>query len=69
MTHPVFSLLTKLAQTIHRSIEDFQDHCPHKNTLKKHDASTGNYDPSNDCYWTNFHCLDCDKTWREEGSK
>lgn len=27
-------------------------------------ANTGNYDPSSDCYWTDYHCGLCDKGWR-----
>lgn len=36
---------------------------------KKHGASTGNYDPSADCYWTEFTCNLCEKQWTEDGSK
>lgn len=47
----------------------FQSQCPHGDVTKTHKSNTGNYDPSADCYWTDFHCNDCDKRWSEEGSK
>jgi hypothetical protein len=43
-----------------------QHSCEHKKVLKKNGASTGNYDPHEDCYWVDFHCLDCGKRWTEE---
>lgn len=46
-----------------------QEECTHPMVVKTHRASTGNYDPSADCYWTDMHCPDCDKHWSEEGSK
>lgn len=50
-------------------MERIQKKCSHINVKKEHSSNTGNYDPSADCYWTNFYCLDCDKHWQEEGSK
>jgi hypothetical protein len=47
----------------------FQSQCLHENVTKTHRSNTGNYDPSADCYWTEFICNDCDKRWSEDGSK
>lgn len=27
-------------------------------------SDTGNYDPSNDAWWSDYHCELCDKRWR-----
>lgn len=63
-------LVTKDAKILlDRLIEQIQKECPHTNAQKKHRADTGNYDPSSDCYWTEFTCSDCGKMWSEEGSK
>ncbi len=43
--------------------------CTHRGAEKVHGSNTGNYDPSADCYWTDFHCRTCGKRWHEEGSK
>lgn len=46
-----------------------QSECAHPSVVKEHKSNVGNYDPSNDCYWTVFDCPDCHKHWTEEGSK
>lgn len=43
--------------------------CTHRGAEKTHGSNTGNYDPSADCYWTDFHCRTCGRSWHEEGSK
>lgn len=43
-----------------------QHKCTHPDVIKEYKANTGNYDPSSDRYWINFHCPDCDKRWRED---
>lgn len=49
-------------------IESLQHGCEHPKealiTVNKSNA--GNYDPSNDCYWKEMHCLICDKKWSED---
>jgi hypothetical protein len=44
--------------------------CPHpkEHLEKRHEADTGNYDRTQDGYWTHFHCKNCDKRWTKEGS-
>lgn len=67
--NPFIQTLFRIRKIVGDAIERFQVNCPHKNVQKKYGANTGNYDPSADCYWTNFRCFDCEKRWREEGSK
>jgi hypothetical protein len=40
-----------------------QDMCPHFNATHKNGANTGNWDRSDDCYWTDHVCPDCGKHW------
>lgn len=43
-----------------------RDICPHDALIKKYVSNTGHYDPSMDCYYTEFFCSDCGKRWTEE---
>jgi len=47
-------------------IHAIQAECSHPlaAVTEKKGANTGNYDPSSDCYWTDYHCDLCDKNWR-----
>jgi predicted GNAT superfamily acetyltransferase len=45
-------------------IRIIQENCPHKDVVTVHKGDTGNYDPSQDCYWTENKCPDCTKYWR-----
>lgn len=56
---------------LQNKIKDIQDNCSHPEgaVTKEYGSNTGNYDPSSDCYWTNFVCGLCSKRWQEEGSK
>lgn len=49
-------------------LDSIQADCSHpKGALKtKHGSSTGNYDPTSDSYWTDYHCTICDKKWTED---
>lgn len=62
------SIKNKIYEWKHK-LKKLQEECPHTNLSKKHRADTGNYDPSCDCYWTEFECHDCGKFWSEDGSK
>jgi hypothetical protein len=66
----VSELFEEIAK-IRGKISIIQEKCSHPEEalLKEHGSNTGNYDPSVDCYWTNFHCKLCLKSWSEEGSK
>lgn len=50
---------------INKKIAAIQAGCSHPVEAldKEHKSSTGNYVPSVDAYWTNFHCTLCDKKW------
>jgi hypothetical protein len=47
-------------------IKKEQQECLHTNRQSKPGANTGNYDPHDDCYWIDYHCLDCGKYWTED---
>jgi hypothetical protein len=53
---------------LENKIRRLQDNCKHKNVVKTHRGNTGNWDPNDDCYWTEFDCPECEKHWRENGS-
>ena len=55
-------------KTASQTIARVQSKCSHKKVEKKHRGDTGNYDPSNDRYWTEMYCPTCDKRWTVEGS-
>jgi len=65
---PYLKGLYSQRDAIEKKIKTFQHKCKHVNIEKKHEANTGNYDPSSDCYWTHIKCLDCDKRWTVNGS-
>ena len=60
-------------------IKDLQNTCPHNHervpygvTTRypdyvkfKYGANTGNYDPTEDCSWTDYECTQCGKRWTE----
>lgn len=56
-------------ELLNQEKEGIQLRCKHKKVNKKHYGDTGNFDPNDNCYWTRFHCPDCDKVWMEEGTK
>jgi len=62
-------LQTQIKQA-NNEITALQGRCDHpfEELEVKHDSNTGNYDPSADCYWTDFHCKLCDKRWSVDGS-
>ncbi len=49
-------------------IRDIQNDCRHPDNqlIVKHRGDTGNYDPSCDIYWTEYHCSVCDKMWSND---
>lgn len=57
--------IKKQIETLQKELRQIQDECSHPHSCLKKEAhsNTGNYDPSNDCYWNNFHCSLCDKKW------
>ena len=47
-------------------IDFIQRNCLHANCTKINKADTGNCDKSDDSYWRECHCQDCDKQWNED---
>lgn len=59
-----YTTIMKKIESLEQEINELQEECPHANVTIKHDSNTGNYDPTADSYWIDFHCQDCDKRWR-----
>lgn len=55
--------IKKQQARLNKRLKTLQESCSHSNTTKEYKGSSGNYDPTNDRYWINWHCLDCDKYW------
>lgn len=49
-------------------IKQIQSECTHPKSCLKREShgSHGNYDPSADRYWYEFHCELCGKRWTED---
>lgn len=61
--------IQKLIDKIEKAEEDLEkarNECPHVNTVEKCCGDRGNFDPSNDSYWTEYTCKDCGKFWSVE---
>ena len=50
-------------------IEKLKEICSHPNLEVKHESDTGNYDPTQDCYYTIYNCKVCGKHWVDEKKK
>lgn len=59
--------LKQQIKDLETKIKSIQDQCSHpKEALEsKNGGNTGNYDPSNDCYWIDHHCHLCEKKWTD----
>lgn len=55
---------------LHKERDEIQEACTHPPIVVRYQycSNTGNYDPSNDGYWTNYLCTLCEKQWSVEGS-
>ena len=55
-------------QTLQDKLHKIQSKCSHPNGAVTivYKSNTGNYDPSQDCYWKEMHCKLCDKDWIED---
>lgn len=49
----------------YKMIRTLQKNCKHRHVEKIPKGSTGNYDPTQDAYWYEITCHDCDKYWTE----
>lgn len=61
-----YKKLQEKLQSVYADIDALQESCKHNFAVKKHRASTGNYDPSCDGYWIEYKCPDCGKFWTVE---
>jgi hypothetical protein len=63
----VFKLRLEIAG-LEQKIKSIQMECSHPKEalIEKRGSNTGNYDPSSDCHWADYHCHLCDKKWRED---
>lgn len=50
-------------EKLRKEMKQLQLNCPHVNVKKEYKGSTGNYDPSVDCYWIEYDCPDCGAKW------
>lgn len=57
-------LLNQMSK-ISAKIQAFQERCKHTNIQRIPRGDTGNYDPSNDRYWNDCLCQDCNRRWSE----
>lgn len=56
------SILDKITK-LGNQLTELQSLCLHTDVTKKYGGDTGNYDPSQDSYWIDWHCPDCGKRW------
>jgi hypothetical protein len=58
-----YRTITDKLSALYDQLKELQSECQHPNVDKKYKGSTGNYDPTSDCYWIDWRCPDCDKRW------
>jgi hypothetical protein len=59
--------LLKKQLDIENKIRKYQDIvCQHVNVIKTPKSNTGNWDRSDDKYWNEYKCSDCNKFWIED---
>lgn len=58
-----YQRLVKRRVKLNADIGALQALCTHPDAEHVNHASTGNYDPSADSYWTDHKCPDCGKCW------
>lgn len=45
--------------------KELQESCSHPNLVSKGHSDTGNWDRSQDSFWYQHNCPDCEKAWVE----
>lgn len=58
----IYEKQVKLSEELY----ELQTICTHPDVIKEYKGNTGNYDPSADSYWIDWHCPDCRKAWRTD---
>jgi hypothetical protein len=61
MNKTITNHLKKIAELAIK-VRRLRKKCKHKNYVSEYKSNSGNYDPSSDCYWIEFNCLDCGDT-------
>jgi hypothetical protein len=58
-------VLTGQIAVLQQELKVHQEKCKHPERYRtyKYGANTGNYDPTCDVYWTDYHCELCLKKW------
>lgn len=51
--------LKELLDRINTELLSRQTECKHRRIIYEYGANTGNYAPSDDCYWVTVECIDC----------
>jgi hypothetical protein len=54
---------------LREQLGELQNLCKHPNVEKKYGGDSGNYDPSQDCYWIDWNCPDCGSRWTTDQSR
>ena len=55
--------IVRMRSRLSQELAELQADCPHTDKTGRYGANSGNYDPSDDCYWINVSCEDCGRTW------
>lgn len=55
-------------KNLNAKLKSIQESCchPEEAVTKEHKSDTGNWDKSDDCYWTVNYCSLCEKMWSED---
>lgn len=72
MSKPKAYKLAKAIEALQGELRRHQDsRCKHPadRRLYRLRSNTGNYDPTSDCYWTEYHCELCLKSWTVDGQE
>src|SRR6516165_11138876 len=56
-----------ILQNLKRQIQE--NFCNHPELVGEYKANTGNWDRSDDSYWVEYKCPNCDKYWTEDQSE
>ena len=57
--------LSKQISKMNSKLNSIREVCKHSNKVGVDGGDSGNWCPSDDCYWTDYTCPDCLKQWRQ----
>lgn len=58
--------LEAIIEEAQRQLSIVRQKCTHENGEYIYEGNTGNWCPSDDCYWRTNQCHDCGKRWIED---